>query len=147
MFSIFSQLAKMASTSSVSCPSDKTVHYSMEQTVSTAVDDQSLNVLTADSDSGSVWDFLCWLYRERIVNKLCRNTKHVHSINSVTSKSDFNLRINTHFVLRSVVFKLLHGWIRLDEWLRRYVSKEVTRCFTPSQPVQVYQGEWEDTAV
>ena len=44
----------MANTLSVSCPSDKTVHYSMEQTVSMAVDDQSLNVLAADSDSGSV---------------------------------------------------------------------------------------------
>ena len=44
----------MASTSSVSCSSDKTVRYSMEQAVSMAMDNQSLNVLAADSDSGSV---------------------------------------------------------------------------------------------
>ena len=44
----------MARTSSVRCCSDKTARYSMEQTVSMAVDDPSANVLTDDSDSGSV---------------------------------------------------------------------------------------------
>ena len=56
-----------------------TVHYSMEQAMSMVMDDRSPDVLTADSDSGSVWDFLCWLYW---VNKLSKNTKHVHSIYS-----------------------------------------------------------------
>ena len=40
------------------------------------------------------WDFLCWLYHEWIIDKLCKNTKHVHSINSVTSKSNCYLNIN-----------------------------------------------------
>ena len=44
----------MACTSSVNCSSHATVHYSMEQAMSMVMDDQSLNVLAADSDSGSV---------------------------------------------------------------------------------------------
>ena len=49
----------MASTLSVSClsmscSSHATVHYTTEQAVNMVVDDQSLNVLTADSDGGSV---------------------------------------------------------------------------------------------
>ena len=92
-FSIFFWLAKMASTSSISSSSPANVCYSTVQAMSVVMDYQSPNVLAADSDSGSVWDFLCWLYCEWIVNKLCQNTIHVHSINSV-SKSNFNLRIN-----------------------------------------------------
>ena len=91
LFSIFFRLAKMACTSSVSCSSHATVRYTMEQAVNMVVDDQSPNVLTADSDSGI---FLCWLYHRWIVYKLCKNTKHVHSINSMTLKSNFNLKIN-----------------------------------------------------
>ena len=53
-FSIFFQLAKMASTVSLSCSSDKTGHYSTEQAMSMVMDTQSPNVLAADSDSGSV---------------------------------------------------------------------------------------------
>ena len=54
----------MASTSSVICSSDKTVCYSTKQATSMVMDDQSPNVLAAGSDSGSIRDFLCWLYRE-----------------------------------------------------------------------------------
>ena len=54
----------MVHTSSVSCSSHATVEYSMEHTVSMVMDDKSPNALAADSDCGSVSDFLCWLYRE-----------------------------------------------------------------------------------
>ena len=53
-FSIFFQLAKIASTASLSRSSDKTVHYSTEQAMSMVIDTQSLNVLAADSVSGLV---------------------------------------------------------------------------------------------
>ena len=49
----------MTSTSSRSCSSDKTVPYSTEQALSMVMDDQSPNVLAADSDSGSFEDFRC----------------------------------------------------------------------------------------
>ena len=46
--------------------------------MSMVMDDQSLNVLTADSDSGSVWDFLCWLYHVWFVKKQKQNKKQQH---------------------------------------------------------------------
>ena len=48
----------------MSCSLHGTVHYSMEQAMSMVMDDQSPNVLAADSDSGSACDLLCRLYRE-----------------------------------------------------------------------------------
>ena len=93
-FSIFFQLAKMASTVSLSCSSDKTVHYSTEQAMSMVMDDQSPNVLAAGSDSGSVRDFLCWLYWKWSVNKIKKQTNNsanqAHSMTSVASKASLN---------------------------------------------------------
>ena len=37
-------------------------YYSTKQAVSMVMDDQWPNVLAADSDSGSVWELLCWLH-------------------------------------------------------------------------------------
>ena len=86
----------------------------MEQAMSMVVGDQSLNVLIADTDSGSVWDFLYWLYREWFVNKLCKNIKHVHSNTSVTSKSNFNLKMN-QTISCSIVTELSLNWC-IDEY-------------------------------
>ena len=75
------------------------------QWVSSVVDEQSPNALDADRDSVeefvlffhswyiSLWDFLCRLYLEWIVNK-CKNTKLVHSIRHIKSESNFIMQIN-----------------------------------------------------
>ena len=111
-FSIGFRLGKMARASSMGCLSYATVRYSTEQALSMVMDDQLPNKLAADSDSGSVWDVLCWRYHEWIVNKLWKSTNNVHSI-----KSKSNL-ICAHLLF----FKLMYGWIWLDDWLRRYSS-------------------------
>ena len=41
------------------CSSHATVPYSREYAISMVIDDQLPNILAADGDSGSVWDFLC----------------------------------------------------------------------------------------
>ena len=132
----------MAWTSPVSCSSHATVCYSMEQAISMVMDNQSPNVLAADSDSGSVWEFLCLPYSsycEWIVNKLFKNTKHVHSINSMTSKSNL-ISKPAHFMLHSVVFKVMYRCLRLDEWLKKYSILKLKvgsdlQCSTPAQVV------------
>ena len=51
----------------------------------------------------------------------------------------------SYFMLHSVVFKLMCGWIRLDEWLRRYSSFRDLQCSTPAQLVlscSVLQHRW-----
>ena len=105
----------------LSCSQCAAVHYSMEQAVSMVIDDQSSNVLIADSDSGSVWNFLCWLYHEWIVNK-CKTLNMC--IPSTVWHQNQLLYPNkqTHLVLHLVIFELMCGWIRLDEQLRRHSS-------------------------
>ena len=112
-FSIFFWLVKMAHIPLVSCSSHAAVCYSMEQAKSMVMDDQS-----PDSYSGSVCDFLCWLYCEWLGNKLCRKAKHVHSINSMASKSNLNFKINQPIVCSIQLFLNwgIDGWIRMSGW-------------------------------
>ena len=97
IFTAFSRLfwlAKMASTSSWSCSPHAAVCYSMEQAMSMVMDDQSLNVLAGKSDNGSVWNVLCWLYHEWIVNK-CKNTKHAfHQLYDIKIRQKHTATVN-----------------------------------------------------
>ena len=112
-FSIFFWLVKMAHIPLVSCSSHAAVCYSMEQAKSMVMNDQS-----PDSYSGSVCDFLCWLYCEWLGNKLCRKAKHVHSINSMASKSNLNFKINQPIVCSIQLFLNwgIDGWVRMSGW-------------------------------